>query len=137
LVGSSLGGFYATHFAQKHDCRAVLVQPAVFPYVGLESMLGAQRNLYTQAAYELTTSHLECWRALATPKIDAERYLLLLETGDEVLDYREAMRKYEGARMVIREGGDHALQSFAEHLPRILCFAGIGGSSCSGDPVIR
>jgi predicted esterase YcpF (UPF0227 family) len=58
-------------------------------------------------------------------KVDSERYMLLLETGDEVLDYREAVRKYEGARMVIREGGDHMLQSFPEHLPRMLDFAGL------------
>lgn len=126
LVGSSLGGFYATHFAEKHDCRAVLIQPAVSPHEGLAAMLGPQRNLYTNAEYELTASHLEGWRALATPSVDPERYLLLLETGDEVLDYREAVRKYEGARMVIRQGGDHTLQSFAEHLPRTLRFAGLG-----------
>jgi predicted esterase YcpF (UPF0227 family) len=126
LVGSSLGGFYATHFAEKHDCRAVLIQPAVHPYAGLEPALGPQQNLYTGERYVLTRSHLELWRSLAVERVDTERYLLLLETGDEVLDYREAVRRYEGARMVIREGGDHTLQSFAEHLPRILAFAGIG-----------
>jgi predicted esterase YcpF (UPF0227 family) len=59
-------------------------------------------------------------------RIDPERYLLLLETGDEVLDWRAAARKYEGARTVIRDGGDHSLQSFPEHIGRILAFAGIG-----------
>lgn len=125
LVGSSLGGFYATWLAEKHACRAILIQPAVFPHVGLEQYLGMQKNLYTGAEYELTRAHLQGWRNLVVEKVDPERYLLLLETGDEVLDYREAARKYEGARMVIREGGDHMLQSFPEHLPRILAFAGI------------
>lgn len=125
LVGSSLGGFYATWLAEKHACRAILIQPAVFPHVGLEQYLGMQKNLYTGAEYELTRAHLQGWRSLVVEKVDPERYLLLLETGDEVLDYREAARKYEGARMVIREGGDHMLQSFPEHLPRILAFAGI------------
>ena len=55
--------------------------------------------------------------------IDPERYLLLLETGDEVLDWREAVRRYEGARMVVRQGGDHSLQSFPEHFERIFAFA--------------
>jgi predicted esterase YcpF (UPF0227 family) len=126
LVGSSLGGFYATWFAEKYACRAVLVQPAVFPYIGLASRLGPQENLYTRAKYELTQSHVDGWRDLAVDKVDPERYLVLLETGDEILDYREAVRRYEGARMVIREGGNHAMQSFAESLPRILVFAGIG-----------
>lgn len=127
LVGSSLGGYYATWLAEKHGCRAILIQPAVYPYVGLESYLGPQKNLYTGAEYELTREHLEEWRKLLVERVDPERYLLLLETGDEVLDYREAVRKYEGARMVIREGGDHMLQSFPEHLPRMLAFAGLSG----------
>jgi predicted esterase YcpF (UPF0227 family) len=127
LVGSSLGGFYATWLAEKHGCRAVLVQPAVFPHLGLEQYLGTQKNLYTDAEYELTRAHLQGWRDLVVETVDPERYLLLLETGDEVLDYRQAVHKYEGARMVIREGGDHMLQSFPEHILRILAFAGIGG----------
>lgn len=125
LVGSSLGGFYATWFAETHACRAVLIQPAVFPHVGLESYLGPQKNLYTGDEYELTRAHLDGWRKLAVDRVDPERYLLLLETGDEVLDYCDAVARYEGARMVIRQGGDHMLQSFPEHLPRILAFAGL------------
>lgn len=125
LLGSSLGGFYSTWFAEKHDCRAVLVQPAVQPSAGLESYLGPQKNLYTGETYELTREHLDGWQSLVVEKVDPERYLLLLETGDEVLDYRVAVSRYEGARMVIRQGGDHALQSFPEHIPRILAFAGI------------
>jgi predicted esterase YcpF (UPF0227 family) len=125
LVGSSLGGFYATVLAEKLGCKAVLINPAVTPHVGLEAYLGAQQNLHTGEPYELTREHLEGWRALFAPRIDPERYLLLLETGDETLDWREAARRYEGARMVIRQGGDHSLQSFPEHLGRILAFAGI------------
>ncbi len=125
LVGSSLGGFYATYFAEKHRCRAVLIQPAVLPHVGLQALLGPQQNLHTGERYELTREHLAGWRALLVERVDPERYLLLLETGDEVLDWCEAARKYEGARTVIRGGGDHTLLSFPEHIPRILAFAGI------------
>lgn len=125
LVGSSLGGFYATHFAERFDLRAVLINPAITPHVGLEAFLGTQQNLYTGATFELTRADLEGWRRLAVPRVDPERYLLLLETGDEVLDWRDAARKYEGARTVIRDGGDHTLQSFGEHLPRVLRFAGL------------
>lgn len=125
FVGSSLGGFYATHFAERLGVRAVLINPAIAPYVGLEPYLGTQTNLYTGESYELTRADLDGWRALAVERPDPERYLLLLETGDEVLDWREAARKYEGARMAIRDGGDHTLQSFPEHLPRILAFARI------------
>ena len=125
FLGSSLGGFYATCLAERLGCRAVLINPAVNPHLGLEAYLGMQKNLHTGEPYELTRAHLEGWRALRVERIDPERYLLLLETGDEVLDWREAVRRYEGARMVIRQGGDHSLQSFPEHIGRILAFAGI------------
>ena len=125
FLGSSLGGFYATYLAEKLACRAVLVNPAVTPHLGLAAYLGTQKNLHTGEPYELTRAHLEGWRRLLVERVDPERYLLLLETGDETLDWREAARKYEGARMVVRDGGDHSLQSFPEHLDRILAFAGI------------
>ena len=125
FLGSSLGGFYATYLAEKLGCRAVLINPAIRPHIGLEALLGTQKNLHTGQPYELTRAHLDGWRALLVERVDPERYLLLLETGDEVLDWREAARKYEGARTVIRDGGDHSLQSFPEHIGRILAFAGI------------
>lgn len=129
LLGSSLGGFYATWFVQKLGCRAALINPAITPHVGLAAYLGPQKNLYTGVPYELTQAHLDGWRALFVEHVDPERYLLLLETGDEVLDWRAAARKYEGARSVIRDGGDHSLQCFPEQIGRILAFAGIGTGS--------
>jgi len=125
LLGSSLGGFYATHLVEKHGLRGVLVNPAVTPQLDLESYLGTQRNLYTGEAYELTREHIAEWRSLDTPSVHPERYLLIVETGDEVLDYRVALRKYTGARQVVVEGGDHTLKGFPEHLPLILEFAGL------------
>jgi predicted esterase YcpF (UPF0227 family) len=124
-LGSSLGGYYATWMVERRGGRAVLINPAIAPHIGLEAYLGAQKNLHTGEPYELTRSHLAGWQKLLVERIDPERYLLLLETGDEVLDWREAARKYEGARMAVRDGGDHSLQSFPEHLDRILAFAEI------------
>ena len=126
FIGSSLGGYYATYFVEKLGCRAVLINPAITPHIGLEAYLGTQKNMHTGEPYELTRAHLGGWRELVVERIDPERYLLLLETGDEVLDWREAARKYEGARTAIRDGGDHSLQGFPEHISRILAFAGIG-----------
>ena len=123
FVGSSLGGFYATHLAEKHDARAVLINPAVDPHIGLRTCLGTQHNLYSGAEYELTGAHLDAWARQFVGHISPERYLLLVETGDEVLDYRNAVEKYRGARQVLVEGGDHSLASFPEHLPLIAEFA--------------
>jgi predicted esterase YcpF (UPF0227 family) len=125
LVGSSLGGFYATSLAERHGVRAVLLNPAVRPQADLESYLGVQRNLYTGEEYELTREHLAEWRALEVAAIHPERYLLIVETGDELLDHRIAVAKYRGARQIVVEGGDHTLASFARHIPAILAFAGL------------
>jgi hypothetical protein len=125
FVGSSLGGYYATHLAEKHNARAVLLNPAVEPHVGLRAFLGEQTNLHTGEPYQLTEAHLREWQALWVPRVTPSRYLLIVETGDEVLDYRRAVTRYQGAEQVVIEGGDHSLQSFARHLPRILAFAGL------------
>jgi hypothetical protein len=125
FVGSSLGGFYATYFAEKIGARAVLINPAIDPHVGLRAYLGAQHNLHTGAAYELTEAHLREWADLHVPLVAPGRYLLLVETGDEVLDYRRAVQRYAGAEQVLVPGGDHSLQSFPSLLPRILRFAGL------------
>lgn len=123
FVGSSLGGFYATWLAEKHGVRAVLVNPAIDPHVGLRAYLGRQENLHTGEPYELTEVHLRDWERHYVPRITPERYLLIVETGDEVLDYRRAVARYAGADQIVVEGGDHSLQSFALHFPRILEFA--------------
>lgn len=125
FIGSSLGGYYATWLAERHGMRAVLVNPAVRPYELLRPALGVQRNLHTGAEYEFSERHLEELAALEVPAIARpERYLLMVETGDEVLDYRRAVSRYAGAEQVVMPGGDHSLQTFPQHLPRILSFAG-------------
>ena len=122
FVGSSLGGFYATYMAEKHGARAVLINPAIDPHIGLRAYLGTQKNLHTGEPYQLTEAYLQAWKDQYMPRITPSRYLLLVETGDEVLDYRRAVERYAGAQQVVVTGGDHSLQSFSEHLPRILDF---------------
>jgi predicted esterase YcpF (UPF0227 family) len=124
LVGSSLGGFYATAVAEALDCKAALLNPAVHPHTHFAKFLGPQRNLYTGESFELTQAHIDELAALDVPEIsNLERYRLFVETGDEVLDYREATRYYTGAFQTVIEGGDHALSSFPEHLPELVAWA--------------
>ena len=125
LVGSSLGGFYATYLAEKRGGRAVLVNPAIDPHIGLQAYLGPQQNLHTGEPYELTQAHLQKWADLYVPAIAPAKYLLMVETGDEVLDYRRALARYAGSEQLVVPGGDHSLQSFPAHLPRVLRFAGL------------
>ena len=123
FVGSSLGGFYATYLAEKHAARAVLLNPAIDPHIGLRALLGPQQNLHTGEPYQLTEAHLREWEKLYVSRITPKRYLLGVETGDEVLDYRRAVERYAGAEQVVIPGGDHSLQSFPQHLARILEFS--------------
>jgi predicted esterase YcpF (UPF0227 family) len=125
LIGSSLGGYYATWLAERYGNRVALVNPAVRPYVLLEQALGAQRNLYTGAEYELTAEHLAELKALEAATVTPSRYLLITRTGDEVLDYREAVKKYHGCERIVVEGGDHGFGDFGLYLDRALAFCGV------------
>jgi hypothetical protein len=125
LVGSSLGGYYATYLAEAHAARAVLINPAVRPYDLFVPLLGPQQNLYTGECYELTPQHIAELRALEVETIHPERYLLLAEAGDEVLDYRHAVERYAGAQQLVLPGGDHSFSRFGDYIDTILHFAGL------------
>jgi predicted esterase YcpF (UPF0227 family) len=125
LVGSSLGGYYATWLAERHALRAVLINPAVAAHLSLEQYLGVQRSFHTGDCIRVEAANLEALRALAVEQPTPERYLLLLETGDEVLDYRLAQAHYAGATMQVCAGGDHGFTRFPEFIPQILEFAGL------------
>jgi predicted esterase YcpF (UPF0227 family) len=126
FVGSSLGGFYATHLAERYGAKAVLINPALAPDRDLTPYLGMQSNPYTGETYELTSEHFAEMAALKVSRITRpERYLLLVQTGDEVLDYRIAVAFYGGAWQFVQGGGDHAFRDFAAQIPPLLRFAGV------------
>ena len=126
LVGSSLGGYYATWLAERHGLQAVLVNPAVVAPLALEAWVGPQTNLYTGETFNFTHEHIAQLRALEVAAITRpERYWLLVETGDEVLDYRDAVRKYVGARQTVLPGGDHGFSRWQDYLDDIVAFAGL------------
>jgi predicted esterase YcpF (UPF0227 family) len=123
LIGSSLGGFYATWLAEKHGLKAVLVNPCVNCHEKLADYVGStQKNWHSGAEYIFSADHLAELNALAIRPEHQERFFLLLETGDEVLDYREAVAAFPAARQVVLEGGDHGFTRFIDYLPDILAF---------------
>jgi predicted esterase YcpF (UPF0227 family) len=122
LIGSSLGGFYATYLAEKYALCAALINPAVVAPLSLAKYIGAQTNLYTGETFEFTQAHIAELTALEVASISRERYLLLVETGDEVLDYRHAVERYAGCRQIVLEGGDHSFTRLPEMLPQLLEF---------------
>jgi len=123
VVGSSLGGFYATVVAEKVGCRAVVLNPAVHPQNHFARYLGPQRNLYTGERFDLTREHVAELAALDPPAITLPgRYWLVVETADEVLDFREAVSYYAGALQTVVEGGEHSLASFPAFAPDIVAW---------------
>ncbi len=124
LLGSSLGGFYATWLAEKHGLKAVLINPCVACHSKLSTHVGlVQKNWHSGEEYLFSTEHAAELDALRVPAITRpERYFLLLETGDEVLDYREAIAYYAGVRQEVLEGGDHGFSRFTDYQPAILAF---------------
>ena len=124
LVGSSLGGYYATHLAERYGLKALLINPAVTPHRRFDGYLGPQTNLYSGEVWELTQDHVAALAELeVAPPQDAERYQVWLQTGDETLDYRDAVDFYRGCALRIQAGGDHGFQGFVERLPALLAFA--------------
>lgn len=127
LVGSSLGGFYATWLAERHGLRAALLNPFV-PHAGFDFalFLGEHENLYSGERFAFTHEHLAQVMALDTPRIShPEDIWLLAEEGDEVLDCREAVRRYAGCRQTVLPGGDHSFTRWPDYVDEIVRFAGL------------
>jgi predicted esterase YcpF (UPF0227 family) len=122
LVGSSLGGYYSTYLVETLGARAVLVNPAVRPYELLAPYTGPQKNLYTGEEYLFTAEHIAELRALEVDHINPERYLLITATGDEVLDYRDGVKRYAGSEQIIVNGGDHGFRGFTDYLDTVIAF---------------
>lgn len=107
--------------------RPLLVNPAVSPHRMFDGYLGTQKNLYTDETWELTHDHVTALAELEVPAPqDAARYQVWLQTEDETLDYRLAQQYYRACVLRIQAGGDHGYQGFAQQLPALLSFAGIG-----------
>lgn len=126
FAGSSLGGYYATYLAEKYSGSAVLVNPSVKPYETLRAYLGKNKFYFDEGCWEFDESHIQQLKDMKVDTItEVERYLVLLQTGDETLDYREAALKYRHARCIIEHGGDHGFTGFERYIEQIMQFSKI------------
>ena len=123
VVGSSLGGFYATALAEKTGCRAALINPAVWPARDLAKYIGEQQAWHSEERFYFRPEFIGELQALTAGRItQLPRYLLLAATGDEVLDWREMTARYEGANQHVIEGSDHGLSDFDDYLDEVVRF---------------
>ena len=130
LIGSSLGGYYATWLAERLGCRAVLLNPAVHAARDLASQVGVKTQYHSNEAFEFKSAYIDELKALAVERIThPERYFLIAATGDELLDWREMVAQFPHARQRVIPGSDHGISDFAHYADEVLAFCGVAGGA--------
>ena len=123
IIGSSLGGFYATWLAERMGVRAVLLNPSVDPLVNLEQHVGVTTAWHSNEPFEFRREYIDELAELRVGQITTPgRYFLVAATGDEVLDYRDMVTHYAGARQLVIKGSDHAISEFPHYVDEVLAF---------------
>lgn len=123
IIGSSLGGFYATYFTEQYGIKTVLINPSTQPFITLAPYIGTNYFWCSGEPFEFTRDNLNALFEYAVGKLnDPKRYLVLLQKGDEVLDYTKAFQKYEGAEFSVEEDGNHRFENLQEYMELIEAF---------------
>ncbi len=123
IIGSSLGGYYATYLAELFFAQATLLNPAIEPARDLESYIGELKAWHSDEAFHFKPEYIQELNDLYIKNITKpNRYYLIAAKGDEVLDWQEMVAKYPGAQQLVLEGGDHAISNYLELLPSVLAF---------------
>ena len=127
LIGSSLGGYFASYLSENYNIPAVLVNPAVKPYELLHDYIGEHVNPYTQEIFQVTLDHIEQLKRIeqVAPSIDSKQknnFLVMVQTDDEVLNYQQAVDKYHHCQLIVEQGGDHSFINFDKKLTKVFDF---------------
>jgi predicted esterase YcpF (UPF0227 family) len=123
IIGSSLGGYYATYLAELFSAQATLLNPAIEPARDLESYIGELKAWHSDEAFHFKPEYIQELNDLYVKNITKpNHYYLIAAKGDEVLDWQEMVAKYPGAQQLVLEGGDHAISNYLELLPTVLAF---------------
>jgi len=118
IIGSSLGGFYATYFAEKYAMKSILLNPSTQPWDTLSAYVGRQNRFCDEEVFDFKSRYLE---QLKTLKVDVKNgsYLVLLQSGDEVLDYTKAQSLYNKHKIIVEIGGNHRFENIDEYMSMI------------------
>ncbi|WP_426358558.1 YqiA/YcfP family alpha/beta fold hydrolase [Pseudocolwellia sp. HL-MZ19] len=122
LIGSSLGGYFSTYLSEVYGIKAVLINPAIKPYELLSGYLGEQVNPYTQEHYQVESNYLNDLIALEQKIVSKDHYMVMVQTGDEVLNFQQAVDKFQGSQVIVQPGGDHSFVNYKNMLPQIVEF---------------
>jgi predicted esterase YcpF (UPF0227 family) len=123
IIGSSLGGFYTNYLAEKYQCKGVALNPAVYAARELEPHVGMMTAYDSEEPFDFRAEYIDQLRTLQVSKIsDPQRYFLIAAKGDELLDWKEMVDFYSGAKQLVLEGSDHGIADYADHLPAVIDF---------------
>ncbi len=122
LIGSSLGGFYAAWLSANYNLKSVLVNPVIYKPTILTRYLGENYNPHTHQRFNLNQAHLDLLDEMNTLVPRQKDLFMLLQTGDETLNYRDALLKYPHAKTLVEQGGNHRFKGYKKHLPAIMKF---------------
>ena len=123
VIGSSLGGFYTNYLAEKFDCKAVVLNPAVRAARELAPHVGMMTAYDSDEPFDFRSEYVDELKALQVERIsNPNRYFLIAAKGDELLDWKEMTEFYEGATQLVLDGSDHGISDYADHLPQVLKF---------------
>lgn len=123
VIGSSLGGFYTNYLAEKYGCKAVALNPAVRAARELAPHVGMMTAYDNDEPFDFRPEYIDELKALQVEKIsNSSRYFLIAAKGDELLDWREMVSFYPGAKHLVLEGSDHGISDYTDHLPKVMEF---------------
>lgn len=122
LIGSSLGGFYSMYLSNKYNLKAVLINPSIYPYKTLMGSLGEMTNYYDGSGFSWKERHFEALKNYEVSNITERNITLLVQKGDETLDYKEALAKLPNAKVIVEEGGNHGFEGIQRHFETIKNF---------------
>jgi predicted esterase YcpF (UPF0227 family) len=122
LIGSSMGGYFSIYLAQKYNLQATLINPAIYPYKTLRRTLGYALNYYDESKFEWNEKHLDMLKKYDSLNVYENRFMLLLQKGDDVLDYKEAAHKFANSKLIIENGGSHSFDGIERHFEDIIEF---------------
>lgn len=122
LIGSSLGGYFSTYLSETYNVKTVLINPAVKPYELLASYPAEQVNPYTQEVYRVENSYIDHLIALEKQIIVKNNYMVMVQMGDEVLNYQQAVDKFHDSLLIVQSGGDHSFINYGKMLPQMFEF---------------
>ena len=120
LIGSSLGGYYATFLSEKYNLKAAMINPAVWAYKIFKNDMGSNENLNTGEKYFIDDLWVQSLKDIFIENITVKNYLVLLQTGDQTLNYKFAKQYFEGSNIIVDEGGSHSFENLELKIPEML-----------------